>query len=253
MLGHRYLHRLLRGKLEARLRVAKRYAARDQGPFITERPPGNRLLVLAPHPDDEVIGCGGTVRKMVLGGAQAEVLFLTGGERGHEGGSPDGQLVERRREEARAAMRVLGVEVLHFWDLVDGGVAPTLEVVARLRDLLGERRPDVLFCPSPFERHPDHTATFEILRRAAPKAELDCWLYEVWSPLVTNYGIDITSTWEVKLASLREYPSQLANVDYAEKGLGLNAFRSLSYPGTRYVEAFLRLSGKELVDWIGHE
>lgn len=247
----RYLNRTLRGRLGEALRIAKRYKRDEQGPFLADLPPGSRWLVIAPHPDDEAIGCGGTMAKGAAAGKEVTVLFLTGGEHGNPGEDPDLQLAARRREEARSACGILRTAEPVFWDLPDLGVKPAAEAVARMQALLAELGSETIFCPSPFERHPDHVGAFEILRDALAGRDADCWLYEVWSPLFSNYGVDITSFGERKAAAIRAYPSQLRNVDYVEKNLGMNAFRSLTYPGVRYAEAFLRMNGKELAGLEG--
>ena len=237
----RFLHRRLRGRLFDYLRLAKRFYREERGPFLEEVPPGARHLVIAPHQDDEMIGCGGTMAKAVAAGKHVQVLFLTRGEAGR---TP----VETRREEAKAASALLGLPEPRFWDWPDGGVVRTGEFTRQLGQYLAEERPDTIFCPSPFERHPDHVGAFLNLQAALGDSSPDCWLYEVWSSLPTNYAVDITPFWETKMAALRAYPSQLRAADFTEKTFGLNAFRSLSYPGTRYVEAFLRLSGRDMAD-----
>lgn len=245
----RFLNRTLRGRLGETLRAAKRFARDEQGPFLAGVPPGRRWLVIAPHPDDEAIGCGGTLARGSAAGREVEVLFLTGGELGHPGEGRDAGLVAVRRDEARAACGILGVARTAFWDLPDLDVRAGPETIARLGAFLREREPDTIFCPSPFERHPDHVQAFEMLRGAIAGRDADCWLYEVWSPLLSNYGVDITEAAERKRSAIAAYASQVREVDYAGKSLGLNAFRSLSYPGVRFAEAFLRMGGNELSGW----
>ena len=81
----------------------------------------SRILVLSPHPDDESIGCGGTLRRHVLGRDQVKVVFLTSGERGGHGRPPE-ETRQVREAEARAAGRILGVRRLEFWQQPDGAV-----------------------------------------------------------------------------------------------------------------------------------
>src|SRR5262249_16895247 len=90
-----------------------------------------RLLVVAPHPDDEVWGCGGLLALHVARGGQVRVLVLTDGA---SGSGPE--LAARRERESRAAGAELGVADHVFLGLADGNLGASTELVQRLRDEL---------------------------------------------------------------------------------------------------------------------
>src|SRR5437879_6354637 len=101
----------------------------------------NRVLVLAPHPDDESIGCGGALCLHQQRGDAISVVFLTSGERGLPGMAEE-SVRSLREAEAASAAEVLGVVGLDFLRLPDQGVANYIESgAAQLRTLLAARRP----------------------------------------------------------------------------------------------------------------
>src|SRR5262245_5051670 len=85
-----------------------------------------RVLVRSPHPDDESIGCGGTLRKHALRGDEVRVVFLTSGEKGGHGRPPE-ETARVREGEAVAAAAILGLSGVEFWRQQDGGLRVTPE------------------------------------------------------------------------------------------------------------------------------
>lgn len=132
------------------------------------------VTVLAPHMDDEALGCGATLAA-VAGVQSIHVVYVTDGAASPIPEAPwigqaSGDLAGVRRREARRAMRVLGVreDNLRFLDLPDGTVARR---EGELRDLvlalLDELRPQYLLVPFRYDRHPDHVATNHAVVKAA--------------------------------------------------------------------------------------
>lgn len=206
-----------------------------------------RVLVLSPHPDDEAIGCGGTIRRHVVAGAEVRIVFLTSGERGGHGRSSEDTL-RMREEEARAAGRILGVAEVDFWREPDGALAPTARVVDRLRDLLEGWRPDVLYATHDGEMHPDHRATVAIVRAAMgspPASSPRVLLYEVWTPLQRmDEIVDISEFLDDKLNAVRAHACQCAVLRFDDAVRGLNRYRGEmhSWPGGDYAEVFAVLA-----------
>src|SRR4051812_26082117 len=90
-----------------------------------------RVLVVSPHPDDESIGCGGTLRKHVLNGDSVHAIFLTSGEAGGHGRSRD-ETIHLREREAQRASEILGLTTIEFWRQPDKELRATRPVVERL-------------------------------------------------------------------------------------------------------------------------
>ncbi|MCR5809460.1 MAG: PIG-L family deacetylase [Clostridiales bacterium] len=184
----------------------------------------DKLLIVAPHPDDETIGCGGILS---LYGPQCDVLLLTDGRRGVPEGSKltMEETASIRKEEFIAVMDFFGVHSYQTLDIPDGELA-SFEKTVSGTDI---RSYDKIFVPNRRERHPDHKAAFEIIRRMQrrQKAKAELIEYEVWSPIVSsNLFLDVSSIIETKTAGLRKYASQTASIDYEALVKGLNMYRA---------------------------
>jgi N-acetylglucosamine malate deacetylase 1 len=200
-------------------------------------------MVLAPHMDDESLGCGGTIARHVQAGAEVTVIFLTDGRHGGPGrDGTQGEIVDIRKEEAQRAGRVLGVRSIMFLDAEDSRLHVDTRVSKLLRDILLGERPDSVYLPSFLEHHSDHRAANSVLRDAVAGTRLDfeCRGYEVWTPLFPNCVIKIDATLDLKKRAIGCYQSQLAQMDYLHAAIGLNAHRSLALGGKsgQYAEAF---------------
>jgi len=215
-------------------------------------PGAERVLVLAPHMDDETIGCGGTLARHASAGGNITVVFLTDGR--HGGGprvknlagealkAEQQKLVATRKLEAHRALAKLGVQSMLFLDIEDGTLAEDSAAAPRLHAILEEQRPELVYVPYFLEQHPDHFAATRILLEATRGSTLriQCVGYEVWTPLFPNCVVRIDDVVEQKKQALAEYRSQLEQTDYMHSGLGLNAYRSAAFNGNygRFAEAF---------------
>jgi LmbE family N-acetylglucosaminyl deacetylase len=215
-------------------------------------PNRHRALVLAPHPDDETFGCGGTVRMLTEGGVAVDVAFLTRGERGLEEGFAEEDKQQRmadiRTREAQAACQVLGVAKVIFLDGNDTQLREQPQLAGEIASLLIPGNYQRIFCPWPEDPHEDHRATFAWLKSAVAQSGLkpNLWLYEVWKPLPANTYVPIDRTIEAKRQAIDQYASQLEQLNYREGFLGLAAYRSLFCPPSRFAEAFLVCEAADL-------
>ena len=225
-------------------------------PNLVSVPRVRSVLVLAPHPDDDVIGCGGTLHHHVRSGASVTVVYMTDGRlgdlrlqedalQGDERQALQRELVRVRRAEARAAADVLGLGELVFLDYPDGELQRSGRTVGRMRAVLEQYRPDVIYLPFPADRHPDHVETARIFSAAVGEAPDGCqvYAYEVWSPLYPNCMVDISDVAEVKRQALLQFATQVADNDFIHSIFGLNAYRAAFHLKSRgYAEAFFRCS-----------
>ena len=198
---------------------------------------GERLLVLAPHPDDEVIGVGGLVARHLLERRLVRVVVATDGAQAGNAAI--------REEESRRALARLGDAGLHFLGFGDRELGDAVEPI--LRQHLLDFRPDLILVPSPLEIHPDHLAlarSFTSLVQGdeslfADLAVTRVAFYEVGTPIRPNALVDITDVADTKYAAIAEHASQLSLRDYVSYARGLNAYRAMTLPpGVRFAEAY---------------
>jgi len=204
-----------------------------------------RVLILAPHPDDEVLGCGGAALRHVADGDRVTAVFLTSGELGLKQ-LPRETAWQVREREAQGAARVLGLAGVEFlrgpdWDLAGA----TARLAPLLRPLLQRELPDLIYLPHPQDGHPDHQATLPLLRRAWARSQLatpELRAYEVWTPLLEfDQLIDVTALMPQKLRALRAHQSQLVEFDYVRAIKGLNQYRGVLAARCAYAEVFKTL------------
>lgn len=203
-------------------------------------PAGRRPLVVAPHPDDETLACGGTLALLAAAGAPATALFLTDGTATRGDPSPDPDTARRRRGEARAACELLGLPPPRFAGLPDGDLAGHLrEVAGAVADAAETVTPDLLLLPWFLDDHPDHRAATTGVLAAGLDEDLPVWGGEVWTPLPPNRLVDISRVVDVKREAIAVHATALGAFD-ASALLGLNRYRSVhGLLGRGHAEAFL--------------
>jgi LmbE family N-acetylglucosaminyl deacetylase len=220
-----------------------------------------RALVLAPHPDDEVIGCGALIRQLVERGAAVTVVFVTHeGARSivpHDPGCP----VRRRVLESREALRELGVTSVEYLGLEERSLlrdpSAAGELEHEIDHLLARLDPDLVVAPGFGEMHPDH--------RAVCRAALLCvagwhawWplagdaavaLYEVWGAPACDAFLRVTpAAMEAKRRAMEAYASQTETADYQAIMLLLHETRGRTLPAPNApAEGFRLLPGREAV------
>lgn len=204
------------------------------------------VLVLAPHPDDEVIGCGGTICKHSARGDRVVAVFLTSGELGLKH-LPREKAWQIREAEATRAARILGLAKLHFLRQPDWMVGDHPKAAAKaLKRVLEAEKPGVIYLPHSNDGHPDHQATLPILRAALKRGrglKPELLAYEIWTPLVTHdVAVDISKVMPRKLRALRAQRSQLGEFDYVRAVTGLNQYRGALAGKCRFAEVFQTLS-----------
>jgi LmbE family N-acetylglucosaminyl deacetylase len=225
-----------------------------QPPGWTERVRAASALVLAPHYDDEVLGCGGLVAQLADAGAAVRVLFLTDSAGGGEGMGSPSDYGQRRREESARVRDILGFAGCEHLGLPDGALDRHLDAAERgIRRAVLTQRPDLLLVPSPLEITRDHRAAFAAVHQLlAPLREdgempeplrgLRIFLYEVNHPGHPDLLVDVSAEEERLREAMAAYASQEERHPYWNAGLGLRRFRTLSLgPGVELAEAYRRL------------
>jgi N-acetylglucosamine malate deacetylase 1 len=209
-----------------------------------------RILVVAPHPDDEVIGCGGSLIKHARAGHAITLVTI-----GARMSSPiEHDLTEADYlEEERAAQRVLGISKHIELKLPGRTLSADPELIVHLMRALRAERPDVVYLPHGEESDLDHRraseATVEALwmsqsayfddsgpKAGGPKLVLG---YEVWTPLQRyQYVEDIGDSIEAKVRAMSCYRSQLRHSPWDRAVHGLASYRGVTAQGGGYAEVF---------------
>ncbi|HSI55841.1 MAG TPA: PIG-L deacetylase family protein [Ramlibacter sp.] len=203
-----------------------------------------RVLVLAPHPDDETLGCGGTLARLAPT-CDVHLVLVTNGDGG--GGLPAGTS-ERRKAEMDAAAHTLGIAnpIVHM-DEPDGRFVDSPAFRASLAAIIERLSPNWVLLPWLEDTHTDHSrisrAASEVLQRSQVESVV---YYETWTPVPATHVVDITTTLEKKKAALLCHATALQYGNYMEAMVGLNAYRALYLPlgEPRWAEAFAMTSAR---------
>lgn len=160
--------------------LARRYRASE-----------GRVVVVAPHPDDEVMGCGGLIQHLLIQGEDVHVVLLTGGESSHVGCCDVDPVMLKnvRRDLALSIGQHLGlrVENIHFLDYPDGGIVKSHRQTHELCTLIGSLDPKVVFVPHAAEGWPDHVNVARIVMSMVDEHVsiyeycVWFWYYNVWA------------------------------------------------------------------------
>ena len=224
-----------------------------------------RILVVMAHPDDCDFGAGGTIAQWTAKGIQVSYCIITNGDQGgEESGIPLDEMPKVRQKEQRDAGRALGVTDIQFLNYRDGWLTPTIELRKEIVREIRRAKPDRMVIQSPernWDRigasHPDHLAAGETAIQAVypdarnPFAFTDLraegfepWrVREVWvtgSPN-PNHFVDITDTFDKKMAALHSHVSQTAHNKELEnmvRGWGERNAESQGLPTGRIAEIF---------------
>lgn len=179
-------------------------------------PPLGRVLIVAPHPDDEVIGCGGLMTRFVNLNNVPHIIIMTGGEGSHRGccNISAEEIRDARSKLTNDALAVIGVpqDHIHELDFPDGGIDAKHNQVEVLKNVIREISPDFVFIPHWGEGWPDHVHTAEIVKSILPKTThiyeycVWMWYYNVWR------GLDWKNAYKLYMTN-EEHSKKLQAID----------------------------------------
>ncbi len=205
------------------------------GASVADLAPAGALAIVAPHPDDETLGCGGLIALAAAQRRAVVVVAMTDGSASHPGSilAPPGKLADLRSQELRAALSALGrgraglVEM----GLADGCLdrANRTAVAARLGEYFQGGDVGTIFVTGPYDTHPDHRGAFDIAAMAAARLGAALWTYPVrahvgrLAPRRGAYRLAIHEVLDRKRAALGCFATQLrGGVPDAPEGFHLS-------------------------------
>ncbi|GIV35835.1 MAG: bacillithiol biosynthesis deacetylase BshB1 [Cyclobacteriaceae bacterium] len=206
------------------------------------------ILVIAAHPDDAELGCGGTLAKHISRGFKAGIIDLTRGELGTRG-TP-----EIRASEAALAANILGLSVRENLELPDAFFMNDKETRLKVVQVIRKYRPDIVITNAVEDRHPDHGQAARLVNDAcflAGLSKIQTNLHgnaqQPWRPRALYHFIqaryiqpdvivDISDYWEKKEASFMAYASQMYNPQSAEPATYIASREFLDLVRARAVE-----------------
>lgn len=209
------------------------------------------MLVVAPHQDDEVIGCGGVMALQRRCGHSVQVVVLQdGADEFAKVKMTRGELRDVRNEESRAAARIIDAEPPIF--LGESNLRANLsKIAASLREVIDRRQVDTVLTPFVLDGHPDHRACGAALAKALDGIDrrIRVMQYEVWANCIPNVVVVVDEVAQAKRAMLSCFEFANSAIDYGHATMGLNMFHSrlVAARKARYVEAFFEAPLEEYI------
>lgn len=236
------------------LRSKSRYLSKNI--TVVSTLPVESILIIAPHPDDEAIGMGGTLGIHLDGQSQVTVLYMTDGR---HGGSQHGlstiDMIDVRRKEAESIGKKYHINQI-FWNAEDTCLTNDDDTISEMIKVLKNIRPKIIYLPSFFDYHYDHFAANRILAEALKRTSaspITIIGYEVWDNIpYPNYVVDISAHFEKKKEILSHYTTQLEGADYIKLCKYRNMLHYALYINSKtegYAEAFCCLDSETYQDF----
>ena len=214
----------------------------------------NKVLIVAAHSDDEVLGCGGTIAKLTKQGNEVAIIFMTNGVSSRNEKDELTKIQERKLHSEHAA-EILGISQITQFDYPDNcmDTVPLLHVTQSIEEELLKFQPDIVITHFANDLNIDHStvarATLTATRPLAGSSVKKVLGFEVSSStewafdaphFKPNYFVNISESFNLKIDAMRAYDSELRARPHPRSLEGIEALASLrgSASGYRYAEAF---------------
>jgi len=197
-----------------------------------------RILVIAPHPDDEILGCGGTIIKAIKRGYYVCILYLSSGDKNQS----------LREKEAIKVCRYLKIKRYYFLRLKKNKFIVSTENIKKILKVFKKTSPEIIFINHDQDGDLEHSIAYQLITNSYWRYNIEknndkklpsLLLYEIHKPMQTyNLVENITDQIQEKMTALSLYKSQLKNsrIDLAVKGL--NQYRGSMHEGVDFAEVF---------------
>jgi len=213
------------------------------------------VVVFAAHPDDDILGCGGTIAKLTQEGSKVHIVFLADGESSRNDITDINSLIQQRKQDAKKALKILGCDSIEFLDFPDNRLdsLDLLDVVKKIEGFIDAYKPYTIFTHYAHDLNIDHQITHNAVVTACRPQPGHCvkelLFFEVpssteWNlskAFMPNYFVDISSTLSLKIDALNAYKNEMKSFPHPRS---IKAIESLSYyrgasSGCKAAEAFI--------------
>jgi LmbE family N-acetylglucosaminyl deacetylase len=217
------------------------------------------VLVIAAHPDDEILGCGGTIAKHVLEGDSVFALFMTKGVMSRKNSKNQKKQIRILQKESILANKIVGSKIIKQYDLPDNQMDTVnkLTIVQLLEKQIQLIKPSIIYTHSNFDVNIDHTIVHEALVTSCRPLKSNDFIktilfFEIpsstewqcspdYSSFKPNWFVDITKTFDIKKQSMNAYISELRPWPHPRSLEGIEVYAKYRglYIGVDYAEAFI--------------
>ena len=213
------------------------------------------VVVFAAHPDDDILGCGGTIAKLTQEGSKVHIVFLADGESSRSDITDINSLIQQRKQNAKKALKILGCDSIEFLGFPDNRLdsLDLLDVVKKIEGFIDAYKPYTIFTHYAHDLNIDHQITHNAVVTACRPQPGHCvkelLFFEVpssteWNlskAFMPNYFVDISSTLSLKIDALNAYKNEMKSFPHPRS---IKAIESLSYyrgasSGCKAAEAFI--------------
>lgn len=216
-------------------------------PIVMDCPSAKRVLVLAPHPDDDIFGAGGVLLQLAERSAEITIVYTTGAD------ESDGSR-EKVQAEATEISAELGSTPIFLQGTV-GVVGDDAQLGSRLTEILRDTQPDLVFTTFLLDNNVDHQNINRLLAKSlrATGQLPEIWSYQIYSTVIPNVVVNITREMDEKERLMRMWKSVPGNRDWAHYVRGMNAMTCRFIPGREqiYGEAYFVVPTTEYLDLCG--
>ncbi len=211
-----------------------------------------KILIVAAHPDDEVLGCFGTVARLIKEGYEAYTLILGEGKTSRD--DIDENELKTLKDEIKKANQIIGIKKVFTQNFPDNRFdsVDLLDIVKVIEKVKNEIKPDIIFTHYEKDLNIDHQITYKAVitatRPMKGESVKEIYSFEILSSTEWNYPLsfspdtyfDISKTIDLKLKAMKEYKSELCSFPHPRslEGIKINGKYWGMRVGTEMVEAF---------------
>ena len=213
-----------------------------------------KILIIAPHMDDETLGCGGTIIRHINSGDQVAVCIVANRAYNHK---YDLDLINNEKQSCKNAQKILSYQELFFLDLPDEKLDQSqIDIIAPIEKVVAECKPDIAYIPHRGDLNQDHRAVFEaarvVFRPNAIHRVTKLLAFEVPSstdqvpatsewPFLPNYYVNVENVLAEKIKAMSCYSKEKKDFPHSRSSEGLRVFskkRGMEV-GIKAAEAFV--------------